>query len=96
MRGMLVMLANLLAQDTPRIQQALLEQDTALATSLLHSLKGCLPIFCHAPICDLVAVAEQHTKRGETALAAAVYASLGPALAALAQEVQQHLATPLN
>ena len=93
-RDMLVMLADLLAQDAPKIQQALLNQDTALAARLLHSLKGCMPIFCHPPICELVAVAEQHAKRGDSALASEVYASLGPALVVLTLEIQSHLAAP--
>lgn len=93
-REMLGMLADLLAQDVPKIQQALLVQDTALAGRLLHSLKGCMPIFCHSPICDQVALVERRAKYGESDLAQEAHAALGPSLAALAHEIRDHLATP--
>lgn len=95
-RDMLGMLADLLAWDVPKIQRALLDQDTALAGRLLHSLKGCLPIFYHAPICDLVAQDEQYAQHGDSALTDEVYASLGPALSALALKIQHHSAAPLR
>lgn len=93
-REMLGMLADLLAQDVLKIQQALLHQDTAVAGRLLHSLKGCMPIFCNAPICDQVALVERHAKHGEVDLAQEAYDALGPSLADLALEIQDHLAAP--
>ena len=93
-REMLGMLGDLLAQDVPKIQQALLDQDTALAGRLLHSLKGCMPIFCHPPICDQVALVELHAKHGESDLARQAFALLGPNFAALAHEIRDQLATP--
>lgn len=92
-RDMLVMLADLLAQDVPKIQSALLNQDTLAAARLLHSLKGCMPIFCTPPICDQLAVVELHAKQGESGRAEQSYALLGPAFAALALEIQLYLAT---
>jgi len=93
-RDMLGMLADLLAQDVPKIRQALLSQDTAQAGRLLHSLKGCMPIFCTPPICDQVALAERYTKFGEPGMAQETYLLLGPALGALELEIQLHLAKP--
>ena len=91
-RDMLGMLADLLAQDVPRIEQALRNQDTGVAAPLLHSLKGCMPIFCTLPICDQVAQVELHAKRGEAGLAQAAYGQLAPAFADLALEIQQQIA----
>lgn len=89
-------LLGMLVWDVPKIQRALLDQKTTLAARLVHSLKGCLPIFCHAPICDLVAQAQQYTQHGDLALTDEVCASLRPALAALALEIQHHSATPVR
>ena len=93
-RDMLGMLADLLAQDVPKIRQALFNQDLAVAGCLVHSLKGCMPIFCTPPICNQIALVELHAKLGDSGQAQQAYASLGPALAALQLEIELHLATP--
>ena len=93
-RDLLVMLADLLARDVPQIQRAVLDQDTAVAARLLHSLKGCMPIFCTAPICDLIALAESHAKQGQSDRVQQAYVVLGPAFADLSQEIALELSTP--
>ena len=95
MRDMLGMLADLLAQDMPKIQQALLNQNVVVAGRLLHSLKGCMPIFCTAPICDQVALVEQYAKLGDVSRAQQAYAVLAPELSALMIEIQLLLAPPV-
>ena len=93
-REMLAMLADLLAQDVPKIRQALLNQDIALVGRMMHSLKGCMPIFCTATICDQVALVERHAKSGEPSQVQQTYALLGPALADLELEIQLYLMNP--
>ena len=93
-RDMLGMLADLLAQDVPKIQHALLAQDLSVAARLLHSIKGCMPIFCTSPICDQLAAVELHAKKGEADLAQQSFALLGPAIEVLELEIQRCLATP--
>lgn len=93
LRDMLYMLADLLAQDLPKIQQAILTQDLPVAARLLHSIKGCMPIFCTPPICDQLATVELHAKKGEAGLAQQGFELLRPAVAALELEIQRHLST---
>ena len=94
LRDMLGMLADLLVRDMPKIQQALLKQDMAVAGRLLHSLKGCMPIFCTVPICDQVALVGLHAKLGESSQAQQTYALLEPALVELVFEIRLHVAMP--
>ena len=93
-RNMLRMLADLLAQDVPKIQQALLSRDLASAARLLHSLKGSMPIFCSPPICDQVALVERLSKQGESNQAQQAYVQLDAAFVELVLEIQHHLVTP--
>ncbi|OYT94016.1 MAG: hypothetical protein CFE43_01370 [Burkholderiales bacterium PBB3] len=94
LRDMLGMLADLLAQDVPKIQSVMSTQDWSVASRLLHSIKGCMPIFCTPPICDQLAAVELHAKKGEADLAQQGFATLVPAIKALELEIQHYLATP--
>lgn len=92
MRGMLPMLQELLERDLPKITQLLADQDARGANPLLHSLKGCLPIFCAPALCGQLAQVEQLSKAGTGAEVADAFAPLLPKLQALQTEVAQYLA----
>ncbi|MDO8284900.1 MAG: Hpt domain-containing protein [Rhodoferax sp.] len=91
LRGMLPMLQELLERDLPQIEALLASQDVRGANPLLHSLKGCLPIFCGPALCEHLTQVEYMSKAGGSAEVGAAYAELGPKLQALRQEVTQYL-----
>lgn len=91
LRGMLPMLQDLLERDLPQIETLLASQDVRGANPLLHSLKGCLPIFCAPALCEHLAQVEYLSKAGGSVEVGAAYAELGPKLQVLRQEVTQYL-----
>ena len=93
LRGMLPMLQEMLDRDLPRIQQCFDQQDVRGANPMLHSLKGCLPIFCAPALCDHVAQVEQMTKAGVGPEVGEAFALLSPKLQQLQQEVAFYLAS---
>nr|WP_295786069.1 Hpt domain-containing protein [Rhodoferax sp.] len=94
MRGMLPMLQELLERDVPKITQLLANNDVRGANPLLHSLKGCLPIFCAPALCEHMAVVEHMSKAGESAEVGEAFGLLLPKLQELQEEVTQYLALP--
>lgn len=94
LRGMLPMLQELLERDLPRITQLLADQDVRGANPLLHSFKGCLPIFCAPALCEHMAQVEQMSKKGEGAQVGEAFGLLLPKLQDLQKEVTQYLALP--
>jgi HPt (histidine-containing phosphotransfer) domain-containing protein len=96
MRDMLSMMAELLATDMPKIAASLQAGDMAEAARSLHSLKGCIPIFCPAPVSACVELSELSAKSGDLDLARAEYRNLEPILLQLGEEIVQYLrnATP--
>ena len=94
MQGMLSMLRELLERDVPLITQFLANGDARGANPLLHSLKGCLPIFCAPALCAHMAMVEHMSKAGQSADVGKAYGLLLPKLQALQKEVTQYLATP--
>nr|WP_295771524.1 Hpt domain-containing protein [Rhodoferax sp.] len=94
MRGMLPMLQELLERDVPKITQLLANNDVRGANPLLHSLKGCLPIFCAPALCEHMAVVEHMSKAGESAEVGEAFGLLLPKLQDLQKEVAQYLALP--
>ena len=93
LRGMLPMLQEMLDRDLPRIQQCFDQEDVRGANPMLHSLKGCLPIFCAPALCDHVAQVEQMTKTGVGPEVGEAFALLSPKLQQLQQEVAFYLAS---
>jgi HPt (histidine-containing phosphotransfer) domain-containing protein len=89
MRGMLPMLQELLERDVPEITQLLANHDVRRANPLLHSLKGCLPIFCAPALCEHMAQVEQMSKAGEGAEVGEAFGLLLPKLQGLQKEVAQ-------
>src|SRR5438105_1549427 len=87
LRGMMPMLQELLERDLPQIDRLLADGDVRAANPLLHSLKGCLPIFCTQTLCEHLARVEQLSKAGGAAEVRAAYSELSPKLHALLQEV---------
>lgn len=92
LRGMLPMLQELLERDLSQIEMLLASQDVRGANPLLHSLKGCLPIFCAPALCEQLTQVEHMSKTGGSVEVGAAYAELGPKLQVLRQEVTQYLA----
>ena len=93
LRGILPMLQEMLDRALPRIQQCFDQQDVRGANPMLHSLKGCLPIFCAPALCDHVAQVEQMTKAGVGPEVGEAFALLSPKLQQLQQEVAFYLAS---
>lgn len=91
MHGMLVMLEETLAKDIPLIADSLALGDVAQANSLLHPLKGFLPIFCNARLCDDVSKVEGMSKGGSAAVVGKAYGVLRPELEILLEEVADYL-----
>jgi len=92
LRGMLPMLQDLLERDLPEIETLLASEDVRGANRLMHSLKGCLPIFCGPALCEHLTQVEFMSKTGGSVEVGAAYAELGPKLQALRQEVTQYMA----
>lgn len=94
LRSMLPMLQEMLDRDLPQIAQFLDNGDVRSANPLLHSLKGCMPIFCAPALCEQLAQVEYLSKAGGSAEVGAAYAQLGPKLRDLQHEVARYLAQP--
>ena len=94
MRGMLPMLQELLERDVPKITQLLANHDVRGANPLLHSLKGCLPIFCTPALCEQMSEVEHMSKAGEGLEVGKASGLLLPKLQDLQKEVIQYLALP--
>lgn len=94
LRSMLPMLQELLDRDLPQIAQFLDNGDVRSANPLLHSLKGCMPIFCAPALCEHLAQVEFLSKSGGSLEVGAAYAQLSPKLQELQQEVVRYLAQP--
>lgn len=94
LRGMLPMLQEMLERDLPLIGQRLADQDVRGANPLLHSLKGCLPIFCTPALCEQMAAVEQMSKTGNGPEVGEAFAALSPKLQLLQQEVALYMAQP--
>ncbi len=92
LRSMLPMLQELLERDLPQIEQFLAAGDVRSANPLLHSLKGCMPIFCAPALCEHLAQVEQLSKAGGSTEVGEAYARLSPSLQSLQTEVAQYLA----
>lgn len=92
MREMLPMLSDMLERDGPVIDDLLVQGDVIAAGKLLHSLKGCMPIFCHEALCTAVADLEMTAKKGLLDEVRAGYATLRPQLQQLRAEIQQYMA----
>jgi HPt (histidine-containing phosphotransfer) domain-containing protein len=92
LRGMLPMLQEMLERDLALIQQRLDDQDVRGANPMLHTLKGCLPIFCTPALCDHVAQVEQMSKAGVGLEVGEAFSLLSPKLRQLQLEVALYLA----
>ena len=92
MHGMLVMLEETLASDVPKVTELLRQGDVAGASHILHPLKGFIPIFCSAALCEQVSQVELLSKSGDCATVSAAYAALRPELERLLAEVAAYVA----
>ena len=63
------------------------------ANLLLHAIKGVVPVFCTADLCDLVVEVEMlsQTSRATALQVAQAYAPLQPKFAQLQAEIAQYL-----
>ena len=92
LREMLPMLTDMLQRDGPAIDALLAQGDVQAAGKLLHSLKGCMPIFCHEPVCNAVAALELQAKSDQLDTVRSGYAALRPQLQALQREISVYMA----
>ncbi|MGI9135047.1 MAG: hypothetical protein ACR2I0_14080, partial [Rhodoferax sp.] len=92
LQDMLVLLRDQLASELPQVADLLLKGDLPGVQKLLHSLKGCLPIFCTQIVCDEVLQVECLCKSSDAAGARAAFAVLRPKLEDLHTELLLHLA----
>ena len=90
-REMLVLLQESLSRDVPEISNLLQAGDVPGANRLLHALKGFIPIFCQAELCDQVVRVEGLSKNAASTELTAAYAGLRPRLEQLLAEVSAHL-----
>ena len=91
LREMLVMLQEVLAKDVAQIASLMEQHDFVVAQQLLHSLKGCMPIFCNAPICEELTQVEHLSKSADRTASVPAYAVLRPKLEQLQAELARHL-----
>jgi len=91
LHGMLPMLQELLERDLPQIERLLVQDDVRAANQILHSLKGCMPIFCVPALCEHLIQVEQMSKTDTSTQVGAAYVALGPKLRLLQQEVALYL-----
>lgn len=91
--SMLPMLQEMLGRDIPQIARFISDGDLSGANPLLHSLKGCMPIFCATALCDELGVLEKMSKPGGSGGAEVLqaFASLEPKLVQLQIEVANYL-----
>jgi HPt (histidine-containing phosphotransfer) domain-containing protein len=93
MNGMLVMLQDTLSQDIPLIDDYLRSGDVVRANSLLHALKGFIPIFSSPDLCAHVVRVEALSKDSQSKTVAPAFLELKPQLEQLLTEVRAHLLT---
>jgi HPt (histidine-containing phosphotransfer) domain-containing protein len=93
MLEMLAMLDETLAKDISQIADSLDQGDVAQANTLLHPLKGFLPIFCTAQLCDDLFKVESMSKTDSATDVRNAYAELRPKLDRLLEEVADYLST---
>ncbi len=91
MHEMLVLLQESLTRDVPGVAALLQQGDGIGANRLLHALKGFIPIFCQAALCDEVMRVEAISKEPISPQLATAYAALQPQLEHLLAEVSAHL-----
>ena len=91
LNDLLEMLQVSLSRDIPRIQELLAQDDILLVNRILHSLKCFIPIFCSEALCAEVTAVEELSRTASAAEVLAAYASLGPKLQLLQQDVAQSL-----
>jgi hypothetical protein len=91
MNSMLLMLQESLARDIPLIAELLQAGDVAAANRLLHALKGFIPIFCQAPLCEKVVQVELLSKDSQSRAVGTAYQALQPELEILLAEVGVYL-----
>ena len=89
--GMLGMLEETLARDIPAIEALLAKHDVVGANRLLHPLKGFLPIFSRAALCEHVTLVEVLSKDASCTSVGPAYAELKPELQLLLGEVSAFL-----
>jgi HPt (histidine-containing phosphotransfer) domain-containing protein len=94
MRSMLPMLQELLDRDVPEIARLIGAGDARSANALLHSLKGCMPIFCGPELCRELTTVEMMSKTATAAEVSPAFAALHPKLQGLQREVALYLASP--
>jgi len=90
---MLPMVQETLERDVPLIAELLGDGNVLTANELLHPLKGFIPIFCTAALCNHVTEVEVFSKTATSSEVIPLYAKLMPELQQLQYEVEQFIAS---
>jgi HPt (histidine-containing phosphotransfer) domain-containing protein len=85
--GILGMVEESLQRDIPSITGFLANGNVPDAAKLLHSLKGFVPIFCRAALCEHITQVESLSKRASVAEVQPAFDALKPELEQLLAEV---------
>jgi HPt (histidine-containing phosphotransfer) domain-containing protein len=85
--GILGMVEESLQRDIPSITEFLANGNVPDAAKLLHSLKGFVPIFCRAALCEHITQVEALSKRASVAEVQPAFEALKPELEQLLVEV---------
>jgi HPt (histidine-containing phosphotransfer) domain-containing protein len=96
LREMLLMLQDVLGRDVLQISEFMEVADFSAAHQLLHSLKGCMPIFCTPALCQELTDVELLSKSPGREASASAYLALRPKLETLQEELGLHLAKPVG
>lgn len=94
-RDMLAMVLGTLEGDLQAIADYLDKNDVAGAQTLLHPLKGFLPIFCVPDLAVRLTATEKACKTGDAAQVSPLFAEVRPQLQQLADEIRHYLQTPV-
>ncbi|MBT0571796.1 hypothetical protein KIK84_15885 [Curvibacter sp. CHRR-16] len=94
-RDMLAMVLGSLEGDLQAIADYLLAGDVTGAQTLLHPLKGFLPIFCVQDLAVRLSAAEKACKTGDVAGVTMLFNEVRPHLQQLADEIRHYLQTPV-
>lgn len=94
LRKILKTVVESMGSSLPAIEAALAQGDAALASRLLHGIKGYTPIFCTDSLIAQVAHLEGVSKTATAAEIAPLFAQLAPRLVSLLTEVKTFVAQP--
>ena len=92
--SVLVIFLEMMERTMPKVTLALGQLDMSATGKHLHSLKGSIPMFCSAPLCEHLARVELLCKTSAAEVVVQACEALLPELECLQGELKHYLATP--